>query len=55
MGKGMKQVWLKELEEINQCIQVENAELRRLLQVAEEEKKILQLQLQVKEEFLAKL
>jgi flagellar biosynthesis/type III secretory pathway chaperone len=42
MVKGTKQVWLKELEEINHNIQAENAELRRLLQVAEEEKQELQ-------------
>jgi hypothetical protein len=34
------------LEEINQCIQVENADLIRLLQVAENEKKKLRLVLE---------
>jgi hypothetical protein len=37
MEKTSKNAWLKEIEEVNQCIQVENAELRRLLQVAEDE------------------
>jgi hypothetical protein len=46
MGKGLKQVRLQELEEINQCIQAENAELRRILQVAEDEKNKLRLMLE---------
>ena len=37
-----KEERLQELEEINHNIQDENAELRRLLQVAEEEKQELQ-------------
>ena len=42
VDKGTKRVWLKELEEINQCSQAENEELRRLLWVAEEENQELQ-------------
>jgi hypothetical protein len=38
MRKAKKQAWLRELEEINQTIQEENVELRRLLQESEEEK-----------------
>jgi hypothetical protein len=41
--KASKQARLKELEEINQCIQADNAELKRLLQVAEDENKKLRL------------
>jgi hypothetical protein len=42
MGKGAKQAErLKELEEINHNSQDEYTELRRLLQVAEEEKQEL--------------
>lgn len=41
--------WLQELEEINQSIQVENVELRRLLQEEKKEKQMLQHQLQAKE------
>jgi hypothetical protein len=41
MGKEKKQAWLRELEEINQTIQAENVELRRLLQESEEEKRKL--------------
>jgi hypothetical protein len=50
MGKEKKQAWLHELEEINQTIQAENIELRRLLQESEEEKRKLRLQLQAMEE-----
>ena len=52
IGKGMKQVYLRELEEINHNIQAENAELRRLLQVAKEEKKEIQERSQLNGEFL---
>ena len=39
MGKGAKYTErMKELQEINESIQADNAELRRLLQVVEEEK-----------------
>lgn len=47
--------WLQEFEEINQSIQAENNELRRLLQEAQEEKQRLQHQLQAKEEALETL
>jgi hypothetical protein len=50
MGKASKNAWLRELEEINQTIQAENVELRRLLQESEEEKRKLRLQLQAMEE-----
>jgi len=46
MEKTSKNAWLKEIEEVNQCIQVENAELRRLLQVAEDENYKLGLMLE---------
>jgi hypothetical protein len=46
MGKASKREWLQELEEINQSIQEENVELRRLLHISEDEKRKLQLQLQ---------
>jgi hypothetical protein len=46
MGKGLKRARLQELEEINQCIRAENVELRRLLQVAEDEKQKLRLMLE---------
>jgi hypothetical protein len=46
MGKGLKRVILQELEEINQCIQAENAKLRRILQFAEDEKYKLRLMLE---------
>ena len=49
MGKAKKQAWLRELEEFNHPIQVENVELRRLLQESEAEKRKLQLQLQAME------
>jgi hypothetical protein len=49
MGKAKKQAWLRELEEINQIIQAENTELRRLFQEFEEEKSKLRMQLQVME------
>ena len=50
MDKEKKKAWLRELEEINQTIQVENTELRRLLQESEEENRKLWLQLQDMEE-----
>jgi hypothetical protein len=46
MGQGLKQARLQELEEINQCIQEENAELRRLLQFTKDEKQKLRLVLE---------
>ena len=46
MEKTSKNAWLKEIEEVNQCIQVENAELRMLLQVAEDENYKLGLMLE---------
>jgi len=46
MGKATENAWLHELEEINQTIQAENVELRRLLPESEEEKSKLRLQLQ---------
>jgi hypothetical protein len=53
MGKGAKkEERLQELEEINHNIQAENAELRRLLQVAEEEKQELQERSQLHGEVL---
>ena len=53
MGEGENQVErLQELEEINHNIQAENTELRRLLQVAEEEKKELQERSQLHGEVL---
>lgn len=47
--------WLQELEEINQSIEVNNSELRRLLQEVDKEKQSLQQQLQAQEEALEKL
>jgi hypothetical protein len=56
MGKGVKRAEkLQELEEINHNIQAENAELRRLLQVAEEEKQELQERSQLHGEVLNKI
>jgi hypothetical protein len=56
MGRGAKHAErMQELQEINDNIQADNAELRRLLQVAEEEKQELQEMLRDKEELLAKL
>ena len=43
MGKVKKQAWIYDLEEINQGIQAENAELRRLLATFEDENQRLQL------------
>ena len=68
MGKASKNAWLKELEEINQTIEAENVETRRLLHVAKYDKQELQgslqrlqerlqelqLELQAKDEMLAK-
>jgi hypothetical protein len=50
MGKASKNAWLCELEEINQTIQAENVELRRLIQEFEGEKKKLWVQLQAMED-----
>ena len=56
MGRGAKHAErMQELQEINDNIQADNVELRRLLQVAEEEKQELQEMLRAKEELLAKL
>ena len=56
MGKGAKKSErLQELEEINHNIQAENAELRRILQVAEEEKQELQERSQLHGEVLNKI
>jgi hypothetical protein len=53
MGKGAKKAErLQELEQINHNIQAENAELRRLLQVPEEEKQELQERSQLHGEVL---
>jgi hypothetical protein len=53
MGKGAKKAEkLQELEEINHNIQAENMELRRLLQVAEEEKQEIQERSQLHGEVL---
>jgi predicted O-linked N-acetylglucosamine transferase (SPINDLY family) len=52
MGKSLKLERLQELEEINQQIQKENSELRRLLRVFEDENQKLQLELQAKDELL---
>jgi hypothetical protein len=41
MGKEKKQAWLRDIEEINQTIQVENVELRRFLQEPKEENRKL--------------
>jgi hypothetical protein len=38
MGKSLKRARLQELEEINQAMQQENAELRRLVQIIEEDR-----------------
>ncbi|GLJ40505.1 hypothetical protein SUGI_0835210 [Cryptomeria japonica] len=46
MGKRLKRERLQELEEINQSIQAENVELRRLLEIAENEKQKLRLLLE---------
>jgi hypothetical protein len=37
MEKTPKKAWLNELQEINQSIQVENVELKKMLRDAEEE------------------
>ena len=56
MGKGAKQAKkLQELEEINHNIQAKNAELRRLLRVAEEEKQELQERSQLHGEVLNRI
>jgi flagellar biosynthesis/type III secretory pathway chaperone len=56
MGKGAKrEEKIQELEEINHNIQAENAELRRLLQVVEEEKQELQERSQLHGEVLNKI
>jgi hypothetical protein len=55
MGKALKRERLQDLEEINQQIQEDNYELRRLLRVSEDEKHNLQLELQAKDEILTKL
>jgi len=39
MGKKLKRERLQELEEINLSLRMENVELRRLLEVVEEEKR----------------
>ena len=53
MGKGVKKIErLQESEEINHNIQAKNAELRRLLKVAEEEKQELQERSQLRGEVL---
>ena len=55
MGKSSKrQEWIHELEEINQTIQVENVELRRLWKTSKEEKHAMQNKFQyMKERFQA--
>jgi hypothetical protein len=54
MGKSSKREWIQELEEINQSIQAENVELKRLLHISKDEKRNLQLRLQAKDELLAR-
>ena len=55
INRTSNNAFLQEIEEINQSIQAENAELRILLQEAEEEKQGLQLQLHTTREALEKL
>ena len=50
MRKKLENAWICEFEEINQTIQAENGELRRLLQESKEKKRKLWLQLQDMEE-----
>ena len=50
MKRTLTTTGLQELEEINQSIQVENTELRGLLQEANKEKQMLLCQLQAKDE-----
>jgi len=38
MGKSSKKEWLQELEEINDSIKEKNVEMRRLLDILEDEK-----------------
>jgi hypothetical protein len=45
MERSPKQLWFYELQELNQMLQVENAGLKTLLHVAEEENRKLQEQL----------
>jgi len=52
MKKAQNIAWIQEIKEIKQSIQVQNVELRRLLQEAEEEKQMLKHQLQAKGEAL---
>jgi hypothetical protein len=51
----LKRERLQDIEDINQQIQEDNYELRRLLWVSEDEKHNLQLELQAKDEILTKL
>ena len=46
MGKTLKNAWLNELEEINQCIQAKNEKIRRLLQVSQDKNHKLRLMLE---------
>ena len=56
MGKGTKHAErLQELQEINDSIQADNAELWRPLQVDEKDKQELQEMLRAKEELFSKL
>jgi (p)ppGpp synthase/HD superfamily hydrolase len=46
MGKALKNARLKKIEEINQCIQENNVDLRRLLQVVDDENQKQRLMLE---------